>query len=60
MPTLYTLNGTFPLQNGNGIKNLENNQMWGWWGGGKGGHKTLISRRGVDFLGKGSKNLPGK
>ena len=25
-----------------------------------GGHKTLTSRRGVSFLGKGSKDLPGK
>ena len=25
-----------------------------------GGHKALISRRGVNFLGTGSKDLPGK
>ena len=27
---------------------------------GMGGHKTLISRRVVNFLGKSSKDLPGK
>ena len=27
---------------------------------GMGGHKTLISRRGVNFFGKGSKDLAGK
>ena len=27
---------------------------------GMGGHKTLLSRRGVNFLGKGLKDLPGK